>query len=128
MHILTSEKGAITFKMILILILLFLVIHVAVKVVPMYMDYSRMEDEMTVKAGLAQILKDEEILRDLVSKAKELDLPLTAESFIIKRDMERRKMMIRTEWDVEVNFLWGVYVRTFRFEPVVEEGFMSIVR
>jgi hypothetical protein len=128
MRILTNENGAGTFKMVLVLCLLFIVIHIAVKVVPMYMDYSRMTDEMTVKAGLAQILKDDEILKDLVKKAKELDLPLTAESFIIKRDEERRKMLIRTQWDVEVNFLWGAYVRTFHFEPVVEEGFMTLVR
>jgi predicted Holliday junction resolvase-like endonuclease len=128
MLILTSENGASTFKMIVVLFLLFIVIHIAVKIVPMYMDYSRMKDEMTVKAGLAQVLKDEDILKDLVSKAKELDLPLTAESFILKREEERRKMMIRTKWDVDVHFLWGAYVRTFHFDPVVEEGFMSIVR
>jgi hypothetical protein len=128
MRILTDENGASTFKMILILFLLFIVIHISVKIVPMYMDYSRMKDEMTVKAGLAQVLKDEDILKDLVSKAKELDLPLTAESFIIKRDEERRKMMIRTQWDVDVRFLWGAYVRTYHFDPVVEEGFMSIIR
>jgi len=114
--------------MILVLFLLFIVIHIAVKVVPMYMDYSRMKDEMTMKAGLAQVLKDEDILKDLVSKAKDLDLPLTAESFIIKRDEDRRKMMIRTQWDVDVNLFWGAYVRTFHFDPVVNEGFMSIVR
>jgi hypothetical protein len=128
MHILTGENGASTFKTIFVLLLLFFVIHIAVKVVPMYMDYSRMKDEMMVKASLAQVLKDEDILKDLVSKAKELDLPLTAESFILKRDEERRKMMIRTQWDVDVNFLWGAYVRTFHFDPVVDEGFMSIVR
>jgi hypothetical protein len=128
MRILTSEKGAISFKLLIILILLFIVIHIAVKIVPMYMDYSRMKDEMTVKAGLAQILKDEDIVKDLVAKAKELDLPLTAESFIIKRDEGRRKMMIRTQWEVDVNILWGTYVRTFYFDPIVEEGFMSIVR
>jgi hypothetical protein len=128
MRILTNESGASTFKTILILFLLFIVIHIAVKVVPMYMDYSRMKDEMTVKAGLAQILKDDDIVKDLVKKAKELDLPLTAESFSIKRDEEQRKMMIRTQWDVEVNFLWGAYVRTFHFEPVVKEGFMTVSR
>ena len=128
MRIITSENGSSTFKMILVLFLLFIVIHIAVKVVPMYMDYSRMKDEMTMKAGLAQVLKDEDILKDLVSKAKDLDLPLTAESFIIKRDEDRRKMMIRTQWDVDVNLFWGAYVRTFHFDPVVNEGFMSIVR
>jgi hypothetical protein len=109
------------------LLVLFLVVHVAVKVIPVYMDYYRMEDEMKVKASVSQVLKDEEILKDLENKAKELDLPLTQDSFIVKRDTERRKMKISTKggWNVEVTFLWGAYVRTFHFEPVVEEGIMQ---
>ena len=126
MHILLNEKGASKLKVYLSLILLFLVIHVAIKLVPMYMDAERMEDEMATKAGLAQFLKDEEIRDDLVRKAKDLDLPLTAESFVLQRDGEHRRMKIGTQWDVEVNFLWGAYIRTFHFEPVVDENFMNV--
>ena len=130
MGILENQNGASRFKVLLWFLVLFLVIHVAVKLIPVYMDAYRMEDEMKAKASVAQVLKDEEILKDLVDKAKELDLPLTQDSFILKRDMDRRRMKISTKegWDVEVSFLWGAYVRTFHFEPVVEEGFMQIVR
>ena len=41
---------------------------------------------MSTKASFAQVLKDEDILKDLANKAKELDLPLTADSFVLKRD------------------------------------------
>lgn len=127
MGILANQNGASRFKVFLWFLFLFLAVHVAVKVVPPYMDYAKMEDEMRTKASVAQVLKDEEILKDLENKAKELDLPLTQDSFVLHRDMERRKMKISTKggWDVEVNFLWGAYVRTFHFEPVVEEGFMQ---
>jgi len=130
MSILANQNGASRFKVFLWFLVLFLAVHVAVKVVPLYIDYARMEDEMKAKASVAQVLKDEEIMRDLGNKAKELDLPLTEDSFVLNRDMERRKMKISTKggWDVEVNFLWGAYVRTFHFEPVVEEGFMQALR
>jgi len=128
MGLFANEKGASKFKVYLTFILLFLAIHVGVKLVPMYMDSERMKDEMSTKASLAQVLKDEEILRDLVKKAKELDLPLTAESFVLLRDDERRKMKISTAWDKEQNFLWGVYIRNFHFAPTVEENFMSLMR
>ena len=85
-----------------------------------------MKDDMTKTEGLAEVLKDDQILLDLVKKAKELDLPLTAESFVLQRDEDRRRMKISTRWDVEVNFLWGAYIRTFHFEPVVNEGFMNV--
>jgi hypothetical protein len=87
-----------------------------------------MKDEMAVKAAVAQVLKDEEIVRDLVNKAKDLDLPLGPENFHIQRDNDRRKMRISTAWDVEVHFLGGLYVRTFHFQPEVEESFMSFLR
>jgi hypothetical protein len=77
---------------------------------------------------VAQVLKDEEILHDLVQKAKELDLPLKPENFIIQRDEDRRKMTISTAWDVDVVFFWGAYRHTFKFRPEVEESFMSVVR
>ncbi len=126
MGIFLNEKGTSKLKVYLFFIFLFLVIHVGIKVVPMYMDFERMKDEMTMKAGLAQFLKDEEIRADLVRKAKDLDLPLTDESFTIQRDAERRRMKISTQWDVEVNFLWGTYVRTFHFDPAVDENFMNV--
>ncbi len=129
MNILANQIGASRFKVFLWFLVLFLAVHVAVKVVPMYLDYARMEDEMKAKASVAQVLKDEEILKDLANKAKELDLPLTEDSFVLNRDTERRKMKISTKggWNVEVNFLWGAYTRTFHFEPVVEEGFMQAI-
>ncbi len=126
MHIPLNEKGASRFKVYLFFIFLFLVVHVGIKVVPMYMDFERMKDEMATKAGLAQFLKDDEILGDLVRKAKDLDLPLTDESFVLQRDTEHRRMKIGTQWDVEVNFLWGAYIRTFQFEPVVDENIMNV--
>lgn len=130
MSILANRNGASRFKMFLWFLVLFLAVHVAVKVIPVFMDYAKMEDEMKAKASVSQVLKDEEILKDLEIKAKELDLPLTQNSFVLKRDMERRKMKISTKggWDVEVSFLWGAYLRTFHFEPVVEEGFMQVMR
>jgi hypothetical protein len=126
----SNEKGGSRFGVYIFLVILFLVIHAGYKIVPMYMDYSRMEDEMNAKAGVAQVLKDEEILRDLINKAKELDLPLTAESFILERDEERRRMKIRTNggWDVKLNFLWGTYIRNFHFAPVADQNFMSVNR
>lgn len=126
MRIFLDEKGASKLKVYIFFIFLFLVIHVGVKLVPMYMDSERMKDEMTMKAGLAQFLKDDEIRGDLARKAKDLDLPLTGESFVIQRDEDRRRMKISTQWDVEVNFLWGTYIRTFHFGPAVDENFMNV--
>jgi hypothetical protein len=123
MYSLSRQSGGISIKTLLIFLLLFAVVHVGVKLVPMYMDAERMKDEMAGKAGLAQNLKDEEILVDLAKKAKELDLPLGQENFKLIRDDANRRMKISTRWDVEVNFFWGTYIRTFHFEPVIQENY-----
>jgi hypothetical protein len=93
----------------------------------MYMDAERMKDEMATKARLAQTLKDDEIMVDLVKKAKELDLPLGQEDFVLMRDDDKRRMKISTKWNVEVKFFFDVYppytTRVFHFEPVIQEDY-----
>lgn len=129
MTILQKENGMISFKMMLILLILFVVIHIGIKWVPMYMASEAMKDEMTAKARFAQMLKDEEIRSDLANKAKAEDLPLGPDDFILQRDETNRRMKISTVWDVEMHFFFDVYppytVRTFHFEPVVEETYGS---
>lgn len=115
-----------TLKTLFVLFVLFVVIHVGYKLIPMYMDYERMKDEMMIKASVAQVLKDTEILADLVKKAKELDLPLKEESFVLKRSEERHMMTISAAWDVEVHFLFDAYVRTYHFAPVAEEDYTKM--
>lgn len=128
MQVFGNESGGSRLKVYLWFLFLGLMIHAGLKLVPPYMDYLRMKDTMTVKASVAQVLKDEEIMRDLVAKARELDLPLTEENFILYRDTDRRRMKISTAWDVDVKFLGNVYVYTYRFRPVVDESFMSFMR
>ena len=124
-QLLMGERGMGRFKAIFILALLGAALHVGFKIIPVYMDKENMVDTMSTKAGLAQVLKDEEILNDLVNKAKDLDLPLQAENFIIIRDTDRRKMTIKTAWDVDVSLFGGLYMHHFHFEPTVEENFMK---
>jgi hypothetical protein len=125
MSIMGNETGVGKVKLMIVLVLLGAGIHVGYKVLDVYMDYERMKDTMSTKAGVAQVLKDDEITKDLVNKAKELDLPLRAENFVLIRDGERRKMTIKTAWDVEVHFFGDLYIHTYHFAPVVEENIMS---
>jgi hypothetical protein len=115
-------------KVVFILFLLFLVVHTGYKLVPMYMDFERMKDEMSIQASTALVWKDEEILGNLDRKAKELGLPLTSENFVLKRDEDRHFMTISTQWDVEVHFLFDAYVRTFHFAPIAGEDFSKTRR
>jgi len=104
------------------LLLLALVIHIGYKIISVYVDFERMKDTMSVKASVAQVVSDDEILKDLTKRAEELDLPLKAEHFILHRDTQRNTMSIRTAWDVEVSFFGDLYVHTYHFAPQVEQS------
>ncbi len=127
MTMLLKSGGGISLKVVFVLVLLFAVIHISIKLVPMYMDAGRMEDEMSVKARFAQTLKDDEILSDLEKKAKELDLPLDRDDFTLIRDDGNRKMTISTKWDVTVHFFFDIYppytTQVYHFEPVIKEDY-----
>ena len=122
-----TERGASKFKVLFWLLVLFSIVHIGIQLVPMYMDAERIKDEMAVKARFAQTLKDDEILTDLVKKAKELDLPLGRENFVVVRDEDNRRMKITTQWDVTVRFFFDVYppytTRIYHFEPVIQEDY-----
>ncbi len=126
MRILFRENGVSRIKVLVWLVLLFAAIHIAVKLVPMYMDYWGMEDEIKARVATAQDAKptDDEILASLTKKAKDLDLPLGQQNFIVTRNEERHIMKISTAWDVEVHFFWdicGAYcVKTYHFQPSAE--------
>ena len=124
MALLAKENGMISFKAMFWLVLLFVVVHVLIKVVPMWMDYTNMKDAMQGRVNMGQITSnDEEIKRLLKKVAVEQTLPLTEESFIIEREPNSNKIVrISTNggWDVEMHFLWGAYIRTFHFDPVTK--------
>ena len=72
----SKDSGFISFKVMFILLLLFAIIHIGVKLIPLYIDAEAMKDEMVTKARFAQTMKDEDIVTELVKKAKSIGLPL----------------------------------------------------
>lgn len=125
MHILSNESGVSGLKLMFWLVILGAGFHVGIKYLTIQLDFQRMKDTMTSKASVGQVLKDEEIRNDLLAKAQELVLPLTGESFVIIRDVEKRTMTIRTSWDVEAHYFGGLCgdlcIQNYHFEPVVQE-------
>ncbi len=124
-----NESGVSKLKVLIILAILGAVIHVGIKYLSVRLDFERMQDTMNIKADAAQVLKDQEILHDLEVRAKELDLPLKEENFLVIRDEDKRTMIIKTAWDVEVHYFGGLCgdlcVREYHFAPVAEASLTS---
>jgi hypothetical protein len=126
MRIMGNESGVSSLKVMIWLAILGAGFHVGIKYLSIQLDFQRMQDAMSSKASVAQVLKDVEIRNDLVAKAKELDLPLTGESFDIVRDDDKRTMTIKTAWDVEAHYFGGLCgdmcIRKYHFAPVAQES------
>ena len=125
MRLLGNESGVSSVKVMIWLAILGAGFYVGIKYLSVQLDFQRMQDAMSSKANVAQVLKDDEIRSDLVMKAKELGLPLTGENFVIVRDEDKRTMTIKTAWDVEVHYFGGLCgdlcIQTYHFEPVAQE-------
>lgn len=117
----------VSFKVLFMLLVLFVIIHIGVKLVPMYIDSEGIKDEMVTKARFAQAFTDADITAALAKRAKEIGLPLGPDDFKLLRDEDARHMKISTAWDVEVHFFFDVYppytVKTYHFEPIVQEDY-----
>jgi len=126
MRIMGNEGGVSSVKVMIWLAVLGAGFYVGIKYLSVQLDFQRMQDAMSSKASVAQVLKDEEIRNDLVVKAKELGLPLTGENFVIIRDEDKRTMTIKTAWDVEVHYFGGLCgdlcIQTYHFAPVAQEN------
>ena len=126
MRIMGNEGGVSSVKVMIWLAVLGAGFYVGIKYLSVQLDFQRMQDAMSTRASVAQVLKDEEIRNDLVVKAKELGLPLTGENFVIIRDEDKRTMTIKTAWDVEVHYFGGLCgdlcIQTYHFAPVAQEN------
>jgi len=129
MQMISSESGVSKLKVLIILVVLGAMLHVGIKYLSMTFDFERMKDTMNTKAAAAQVLKDEEIRSDLAIRARELGLPLKGENFLIIRDEDKRRMIIKTAWDVEVHYFGGfcgdLCIQEYHFAPVADESFSA---
>ena len=129
MRIAGNEGGVSSVKVMIWLVILGAGFHVGIKYLSVQLDFQRMQDAMSSKASVAQVLKDEEIRNDLMGKAKELDLPLTGDNFIIIRDEDKHMMTIKTAWDVEVHYFGGLCgdlcIQNYHFAPVAQEKIIT---
>ncbi len=127
MSTLSKDSGMVSFKVLFMLLVLFVIIHIGVKLVPIYIDSEGIKDEMVTKARFAQTFTDADITAALAKRAKEIGLPLGPDDFKLLRDEDARHMKISTAWDVEVHFFFDIYppytVKTYHFEPIVQEDY-----
>ncbi len=88
------------------------------KFVPVKMASARFEDFMAEEAGFASIRGVREIERNILTKAKDLQLPITKDNLTITKS--REKIKVEAHYEVVVDLFGGNYKYVWKFDPVVE--------
>jgi len=105
-----DQRGDVPIGCLVGMVVLLVVVLVAIKVSPVIIAAGEFEKEASVLADRAnrRDYTDKRILRDLLVKAEELDLPIVKTDIKIKRTAKRIK--IRVTYDHPIEFPFYTYV------------------
>ena len=115
MHHLTLrrfERGKINWSNLIFFVLLFLIIYVAIKMIPAYVDAYKLIDTVDEIARFPGNMKEKQIKNQIMDKARELNIPLDRRNIEVKlMDTETR---ISIDFEIKVVFPGYVYKKRFR--------------
>jgi len=106
------------------LIVVALTSYALYKFVPVKMASARFEDFMTEEAGFASIRGVREIEKNILAKARDLELPITKDNLIITKTKE--KIRVEAHYEVAIELFGGNYKYVWKFDPVVERPLFNV--
>lgn len=112
-----GTRGAGKIGCILWLGVLALIGYFLYKVIPVKVATSTFYDFMQEEAAFGSIREPKQLMKELVAKAKELELPITEENLTIKRT--RENITIEAHYSITIDFFNGWKKYVWKFDPVV---------
>ena len=88
------------------------------KIIPVKIATSTFYDFMQEEASFASIRQVPQLQKEILAKAKELDLPVTEENLKIKRS--RESITIEAHYEIPINFFGGWKTYVWKFDQVVD--------
>ncbi|MGH9400325.1 MAG: hypothetical protein ACRD00_08140 [Thermoanaerobaculia bacterium] len=95
-----------------------LIAYGLVKIVPVKVANSSFEDFLTEQASFGSIKSVRAIEREILDKAKDLEIPVTKDNLTITKT--REKITIEAHYEVTIEFFGGAYKYVWKCDPVVE--------
>ena len=119
-----SVRGSGRLGCILWLAVLAAIAHILYIAVPVKVRTSTFYDFMQEEASFASIRPVPQLQREILAKAKELDIPVTEDNLTIKKTREAISVEAHYEITLEFfqfmgNFMKSVRTRVWKFDPVV---------
>ena len=113
-----SARGQGRFGCIVWLAVLCLIGYGLYKVIPVKIATSTFYDFMQEEASFASIRNVKQLQKEILAKAKELNLPVTEENLTLKRT--RESITIEAHYEITVEFFGGWKKYVWKFDQVVE--------
>ena len=113
----SGQRGAVGIGCFVWLVILIFVGYVLVQIVPVKVRTSNFYDFMQEEAGFGSIKNLPQLEKEILAKARELDIPLTKENLSLKRAKE--SVTIEAHYEITVPFFGGAYKYLWKFDQVV---------
>ncbi len=94
------------------------------KFVPVKMASARFEDFISEEASFGSIRGIKEIERNILAKARDLELPITKDNLTITRNKE--KIRVEAHYEIVIELFGGNYKYVWKFDPVVERPLFNV--
>jgi hypothetical protein len=103
-----DERGMVSPKTVAIVILLMLIIYLGFLFITPWVNYFSMKDALSqvIKLSKTQVLSDKEIKREILKKARELQITLTEQDILVKRQGD--KINVTVEYEEVVSLPLGL--------------------
>ena len=110
-------RGAIKIGCILWLAILAVLVHMGFVIIPVKVKTSTFYDFMQEEAAFGSIRDIKQLQKELVAKAKELDVPVNEDNLVIKRT--RADITIEAHYSITLEFFNGWKKYEWKFDQVV---------
>ena len=110
-------RGGIKIGCILWLAVLGVLAHMAYVIIPVKVKTSTFYDFMQEEAAFGSIRDIKQLEKELVAKAKELDVPVNEDNLTIKRT--RENILIEAHYSITIEFFSGWKKYVWKFDQVV---------
>jgi hypothetical protein len=110
-------RGAIKIGCILWLALVAVLVHMGYQIIPVKVKTSTFYDFMEEEAAFGSIRDIKQLQKELIAKAKELDVPVNEDNLTIKRT--RADISIEAHYSITIEFFNGWKKYVWKFDQVV---------
>jgi hypothetical protein len=112
-----GQRGAVGIGCVVWLVVLIFVGYCLVQIVPVKVRTSQFYDFMQEEAGFGSIKNLDQLEKEILAKARELNIPVTKDNLSLRRSKE--SVTIEAHYEITVDFFGGLYKYPWKFDQVI---------